>query len=134
MSRVSCSPFQPNFTLPLEADSRSSDNDNDNTFLAHTIMVPDTAGVVGGPRMFHPEQDLLISPLGEFHQLTANHTIRLIAWRLSGVVSIAEVFRQKLSNSSFQQQGRTRTLHTSQRGMVGVIGTTHGTSNPCLVV
>jgi hypothetical protein len=86
------------------------------------------------PRMFHPEQDLLISPLGEFHQLTANHTIRLIAWRLSGVVSIAEVFRQKLSNSSFQQQGRTRTLHTSQRGMVGVIGTTHGTSNPCLVV
>ena len=41
-------PFQPNFTLPLEADSRSSDNGNDNTFLVHTIMVPDTAGVVGG--------------------------------------------------------------------------------------
>jgi hypothetical protein len=86
------------------------------------------------PRMFYPEQDLLTSPLGEFHQLTASRSIRLVAWRLSGVVSIAEGFRQRLSNFSFRQRERTQTLHTSQRGKIGIIGVTHGTSIPCLVV
>jgi hypothetical protein len=86
------------------------------------------------PRMFYPEQELLTSPLGEFHQLTASRSIRLVAWRLSGVVSIAEGFRQRLSNFSFQQRERTQTLHTSQRGKIGIIGATHGTSIPCLVV
>ncbi len=85
------------------------------------------------PRMFHPEQDLLTSPLGEFHQLTANHTIRLIAWRLSGVVSIAKAFRRRLSCCSFQQEGKHK-LHSCQRGMMAVIGATQGTSIPCLVV
>jgi hypothetical protein len=56
------------------------------------------------PRLFHPEQDLLTSLLGEFHQLTANHSIRLITWRLSGVVSIAKAFRQKLSSFSFRNE------------------------------
>jgi hypothetical protein len=54
--------------------------------------------------MFYPEQDLLISPLGDFHQLTASRSIRLVAWRLSGVVSIAKGFRQKLSNFSFSNK------------------------------
>ncbi|KAK4013743.1 hypothetical protein OUZ56_026295 [Daphnia magna] len=54
------------------------------------------------PRMLFPEKALLTSPLGECHQLTTNHSIRLIAWRLSGVVSVARAFRQKLSNCSYQ--------------------------------
>ena len=86
------------------------------------------------PRMFYPDPDLLTSPLGECHQLTANLSVRLIAWRLSGVVSIAKAFRQKLRSSSFQPQERIRTLHTSRRGMVGIVGAIRGTSIPCLVV
>ena len=86
------------------------------------------------PRMFYPDPDLLTSPLGECHQLTANLSVRLIAWRLSGVVSIAKAFRQKLRSSSFQAQEKIRTLHTSQCGMLGIVGAIRGTSIPCLVV
>ena len=34
--------------------------------------------------MLHPEKDLLTSPLGVCHQLTANYSFRLVAWKQSG--------------------------------------------------
>ena len=116
------SPFQPHLAVPFGADPGPSNNGNDHTTLA--VMVPDPVRTVDRqiPPLFYPEHDLLTSPLGEFYQLTANHSIRLIAWRLSGIVSIAKVFRQKLSSFSFQHRERTLTLHTSRRGIVGGVG------------
>lgn len=117
------SPFQPHLAVPFGADPGPSNNGNDHTALATQSWFPILLELsIDIPRLFYPEHDLLTSPLGEFYQLTANHSIRLIAWRLSGVVSIAKVFRQKLSSFSFQHRERTLTLHTSRRGMVGGVG------------
>ena len=50
------------------------------------------------PRMLHPEKELPTSPLEGCHQLKANYSIRLIAWKLSGDASKAKGFRMKSSS------------------------------------
>jgi hypothetical protein len=119
----------------LEAHSRPSYNSVDHPLWPTQPWFPILLELaVDVPRIFYLDPDLLTSPLRECHQLTANLSVWLIAWRLSGVVSIAKAFRQKLRSSSFQAQEKIRTLHTSQCGMLGIVGAIRGTSIPCLVV
>ena len=55
------------------------------------------------PLLLFPSKSLLTSPLGEGHPLTKDESIRLIAWRLSGVVWKSEAFRKRLSSSYWEQ-------------------------------
>ena len=128
-------PVQLNRELPNEVGSGESNNNSNNTILAESTLVFGLAETGDGtPRMLHPEKDLLTSPLGECHQLTANHSIRLVAWKLSGDASKTKGFRVKSSSCYYPHQERTPTLHISRRGSTGVIGAIDGILIPCIVV
>jgi hypothetical protein len=102
-------PVQLNRELPNEVGSGESNNNSNNTILAESTLVFGLAETGDGtPRMLHPEKDLLTSPLGECHQLTANHSIRLVTWKLSGDASKAKGFRMK-SSSCYLSAPRTNT-------------------------
>ena len=79
------------------------------------------------PRILLHGPDLLTSPLGDRHQLIASHTLRLVAWRLSGDVSIVKAFRHRLRSSSCPQPGRILTPPINRRGATGFIGAVGGT-------
>ncbi len=83
------------------------------------------------PRLLFPRKSLLTSPLGECHPLTKDNSIRLIAWRLSGVVLESAAFRRKLSNLCWGQLEAIHTLHTSPLGSLGTVGVLNGISIPC---
>jgi hypothetical protein len=83
------------------------------------------------PLLLFPSKSLLRSPLGEGHPLTKDESIRLIAWRLSGVVWKSEAFREKLSSSYWEQLVQIHTLHTSPLGSLGADGVVNGTTILC---
>jgi hypothetical protein len=83
------------------------------------------------PLLLFPSKSLLTSPLGEGHPLTKDESIRLIAWRLSGVVWKSEAFRKRLSSSYWEQLVQIHTLHTSPLGSLGAVGVVNGTTIPC---
>ncbi len=85
------------------------------------------------PRVLHPSPDLLTSPLGESHPLMRNNSIRLIAWRLSGVSSRNAAFRRALSNSSSRHLAEIHLLHTNPPGTLGEVGVFQGIKIPCLL-
>lgn len=85
------------------------------------------------PRLLTPSQDLLTLPLGAYHDLTANHSIRLIAWQLSGIASEAKAFRKTLWKFCWLQQEPIHTLHTRQPGTLGEIGAFDGVVIPCVL-
>ncbi|KAI9550747.1 hypothetical protein GHT06_004940 [Daphnia sinensis] len=104
----------------------------DHAPVARTGMGSDNTGIGDGcSPQAPPGEGFVDSPV--FGNVI-NHSIWLIAWWLSGVVLVARASHQKLSNCSYQQPGRIRTLHTSQRGAIGVIGVINGISTPYLVV
>lgn len=86
------------------------------------------------PRMFFPGPDLLTSPLGERHQLITSQSLRLIAWRLSGFVSLARAFLETSSVCCFQPHAKIPTRPINQHGATGVIGATQDKSIPYRVV
>lgn len=83
------------------------------------------------PLLLFPSKSLLTSPLAEGHPLTEDESIRLIGWRLSGVVWKSEAFRKKLSSSYWEQLDQIHTLHTSPLGSLGAVDVINGTTIPC---
>ena len=83
------------------------------------------------PLLLPPSRSLLTSPLGEGHPLIVNGSLRLIAWRLSGVVSESAAFHLKLSSSYWGQLAQIHTLHISPPGALGAVGVLHGKPIPC---
>ena len=55
----------------------------------------------GIPRIFPPQTNLLTSCRNENHPLIMNGSLRLVAWRLSGVASDAKAFRKRLQTAAF---------------------------------
>jgi len=85
------------------------------------------------PRVLHPSPDLLTSPLEESHPLMRNNSIRLIAWRLSGVSSRNAAFRRALSNSSSRHLAKIHLLYTNPPGTLGEVGVFQEIKIPCLL-
>lgn len=85
------------------------------------------------PRLLLPSQDLLTSPMGESHPLVMSDSLRLVAWKLSGVVSESRAFRTTLLSSCWDRLEPIHKLHTSPPGTLGEIGVTSGTVIPCLL-
>lgn len=85
------------------------------------------------PRLLPHNQAMLTSPRGHNHPLTQDGSIRLIAWRLSGIASKPKAFREMLSNYCWGHPGKIHTLHTSPPGTTGVVGALNGMLIPCLL-
>ena len=83
------------------------------------------------PHLLLPCPDLLTSPTGESHPLVLSNSIRLIAWRLSGVASKRKAFQTKLSTSSYQPLVKIHELPTSRHGTLVEIGVLRNTKIPC---
>lgn len=83
------------------------------------------------PLLLLPGPYLLTSPMGVCHPLLMADSMRLIAWKLSGVVSVAKAFRQLLLSSCWVQLEPIHTLHTSPPGSLGEIGVCSGIVIPC---
>ena len=85
------------------------------------------------PRLFFPHENLLTSPLGACDPLTQSGSIRLIAFRLSGVVSSSKEFRNRLQTCCLWPLEKIHTMHTKQLKTAGMLGVLEGISIPCLL-
>ena len=85
------------------------------------------------PRIFPPQNNLLTSCQNENHPLISNGSLRLVAWRLSGVDSENKDFRKRLQTFCWQDRGLLQSLHINPPGTPGEIGAIKGTIIPCPV-
>jgi hypothetical protein len=86
------------------------------------------------PRILSPRRNLLISSRGHPHPLFQQGNQVLAAWRISGVDSAAEEFRQQLSNFCSKDTVPIRWRDTNQLGEVGIAGVAHGKRIPAIVI
>jgi len=86
------------------------------------------------PRIFSFQSNLLSSAQKENHPQILDGSLRLVAWKLSGVTSASKAFRTKLQTFYWRDQDPQQSLHTSLPGSHGEIGAYKGITIPCLVV
>jgi hypothetical protein len=133
--RLCLSPVQLDQQLPVEDPPGPSFDSPDNTVLAEPELVSDGSGDVNRRSPYSsPRKDLLTSATGENHPLTQNNSIRLVAWRLSGIASKSKAFQSQWGTSSWKATGRPHGLHISPPSTYGEIGVFRGISIPCLAL
>ncbi|EFX76178.1 LOW QUALITY PROTEIN: hypothetical protein DAPPUDRAFT_249370 [Daphnia pulex] len=128
-------PFQPHHAVSFEADPRPSNNGNGHTALAHAVMVPDPVETVDRHTPLVPSGtgfvDILAGGIPSTNGQSFHPVNHLEAF---GSCLDSQGFPPEVVQLLLPQRDKTPTLHTSWRGMVGVIGAKQRQPIPCLVV
>jgi hypothetical protein len=128
-------PFQPHLAVSFEADPGPSNNGNGHTALAHAVMVPDPVGTVDRHTPLVPSGTGFVDILAGGIPSTNGQSFHPVN-HLEAIGSCldSQGFPPEVVQLLLPQRDKTPTLHTSRRGMVGVIGAKQRQPIPCLVV
>lgn len=74
------------------------------------------------PLLLSRQNSLLRNPLGRVHLLVENKTLRLAAWKISGLDYLCQEFQKQLPNSYPVLEGTHRQIITNRPGESGLAG------------
>ena len=85
---------------------------------------------ISAPILLPPMRDLLTNPQGGTHPLIENKTLKLVAWKISGLSEKQWDFRKTLPNSWLADGGKAPNPLTTAAGDTGIAGVVNGTWIP----
>jgi hypothetical protein len=104
------------------------------TFMPSQPWFPAVLDLACEPPLVLPlSNDLLTFATGEIHPLVQTKSILLIAWKLSGAVSVTRAFRES-GQPAYGGYTSVHTLLTSRIGTAGVIETYKTVPIPCFLL
>ena len=94
-------------------------NDLDHTIVVNPTMVPVRPNHVNKKPCFNTNERSNIK--GESHPLILNSTMKLVAWMVSGGLSLTGAYQERLPNSLHVTEGKGQDTITKQPGENGVV-------------